>query len=286
MNDPVVFGPVTFERPASRPRLRFGTWVVVALLLLLAFWAASDGWRRSPVLAVIATVIYLEFALTATRITRASGRVTYSEALAQRLVPPLVELSDRAGCSSPRVVVRDGFVRAAGVRTRKGQMELILSREFLDRVNDRALRAVLAHEIIHIVRRDIRWVKIRYILSVAVASLAIGVGAGSWPAMTVPAGWALGWTLILVLQVPLSLFNRRIERRADLEGARLAEDPVGLADALNVANSFSEEARSRVFGPRPWRWLLFSPLSWAFPTHPPIAKRLAALETLSSARST
>lgn len=65
----------------------------------------------------------------------------------------------------------------------------------------------------------------------------------------------------------------------------LAGDPPALASALGVAHDFSEEARTRIYGRRPWRWLL-SPLSWRMPTHPPMDKRIARLNEMELADQT
>ncbi|HEX4863974.1 MAG TPA: M48 family metallopeptidase [Acidimicrobiales bacterium] len=210
----------------------------------------------------------------------------YSDGLAQRIVPPLSELCTRAGCPVPRVVLRDDVVRAAAVRQRKGHLQLVLSRQFVDRVDNRQLRAIMAHEIAHITMHDLRWSKAR-----AGVSMTVGTAAGV-AALALSSGNGIVFPVYLagfiissmLIQVVLAFPNRRLERRADLEGARIAEDPAGLASALAVAHSFTEEARNRIYGPLPWRWLL-SPLSWTLPTHPPMAQRIATLESIAPVRA-
>lgn len=278
----MVFGPVAFEPPSGPPKSRFGVWLNAVYLLIIGIWAVAGSWHRYPVLGVFAGLVYFELSFAAMRTVRFVGQVVYSDAVAQRIVPPLTELCGRAACQIPRVVLRDDVVRAAAVRRRKGRLQLVLSRQFVERVDNRQLRAIMAHEVAHIAKRDLRWAKTR-----AWTSLFVGVAAGI-AAVALSSGRGLAFPVYLAafvvaamfVQVMLAFTNRRLERRADLEGARIAEDPAGLASALAVAHAFTEEARARIYGVRPWRWLLL-PVSWSLPTHPPMAKRIATLESMT-----
>jgi Zn-dependent protease with chaperone function len=157
---------------------------------------------------------------------------------------------------------------------------LVLSGPYVDRVDDRQLRGVLAHEVVHIVRDDLKRVRARIWVSLIIAAtggIALGVLAGG--GLALPVYGAAGLVAVMVANVGLSTFNRRLERRADLEGALLCNDTAALAGALGVAQAFSDEARRRIYGPRPWRWIL-SPLSWRMPTHPPMSDRIRRLSDL------
>ena len=159
-------------------------------------------------------------------------------------------------------------------------MVLVLSGPYVDRVDDRQLRGVLAHEVVHIARDDLNRVRARIwvsLITAATGGIALGVLAGG--GLALPVYGAAGLVAVMVANVGLSTFNRRLERRADLEGALLCNDPAALAGALGVAQAFSDEARRRIYGPRPWRWIL-SPLSWRMPTHPPMSDRIRRLSDL------
>lgn len=230
-------------------------------------------------------MVFLELGLAAIRLATLTGVVIYRDDLAKRIAPPVLELCSRAGCGLPKVVLRNDAIRAACVRRGRERVLLILSVPFLDTVDDRQLRAILAHEVIHIARNDLRWAKARASVTLLVTAAA---GIGVWHfepgGVVLPVYMAAGVVAAMVAQVSLSVLNRPLERRADAEGALLCGDPAGLAGALGTAHAFSEQARLRVHGARPWRWLL-SPLSWQMPSHPPMAERLRRLQDLSAAKT-
>jgi heat shock protein HtpX len=210
--------------------------------------------------------------------------VLYSDALAGRIAPLLEELCTRAACTTPKVVIRDDAMRAACVRKHRGRLLLVLSGSYLDRVDDRELRAVLAHEVVHIARDDLHWVKVRLWASLVFAGAGcVAVLALAGGGVPLPVYGAAAILSLMVANVGLSTFNRRLERRADMDGASLCDDPIALAGALGIAKAFSDEARQRLFGPRPWRWIL-SPLSWRMPTHPPMPDRIHQLRELAAIR--
>jgi Zn-dependent protease with chaperone function len=148
-------------------------------------------------------------------------------------------------------------------------------------VDDPQLRALVAHEVIHIVHNDFRFARARATVAVlggfvlgTVAWIASGYETKNLPIFI--AGFIFGIMLIRVLLSPL---NRRCEVRADLEGAALSGDARATAEALAIAHAQSNEARERLHGRPPWRWLLF-PLSWRMPTHPRMGDRVARLNDL------
>jgi len=283
----VCYGSVEFQAPAARSRARTASWVNVAGYISLGVWSVIGSWRQHPLFGVLSGLVYLELALAVVRVGTFTGEIVYQQSLAKRIATPLVGLCARAGCRLPRVVIRDDTIRAACVRSgRRGPLLLVLSKPFLDMVDDSELRAILAHEVSHIARDDLAAAKFR----AQAAGVAVGISAAVVIAVTtgskviVPV-YLAGFTVLTVLLVAgSSLFNRRLEWRADGEGAWLADDPEHLASSLRKAHAFSQDARRRIYGPLPWRWLL-SPLSWQLPSHPPMTRRITRLEQLAAART-
>ena len=274
-------GAVEFQPPRGRVRTRGRLWFNSLYFLVLGVWAVLGSWHQHMILGLVAGLVYLELTLAVFRMSTSVGGVVYSEELAARIAPLLEDLCARAKCALPRVVIRDDAVRAACVRKSRGRVWLVLSRHFVDSIDDRQLGAVMAHEVVHITRDDFKSVKARMWVSLifaAAGGIALGIAAGG--ELVLPVYGAAGIVAVMAANVGLSTFNRRLERRADIEGASLCGGPIALASALAVANEFSEQARRRIFGPRPWRWIL-SPLSWRMPTHPPMSERILRLRDLA-----
>jgi heat shock protein HtpX len=276
----VRFGAVEFQAPRGRARVRGRLWFNSVYFLALGAWAVMGSWHQHRVLGLIAGLVFLELALAVVRTSALVGGVAYREDMAQRIAPLLEDLCTRAPCALPKVVIRDDALRVAGVRTRRGRVLLVLSGPYVDRVDDRQLRAILAHEVVHITRDDLEWAKARVWVALILGGVgAIAVGAFAGGGVALPVYGAAGLVTLMAANVVLSTLNRRLERRADMEGASLCGDPTALGSALGIAKEFSDAARQRVFGPRPWRWML-SPLSWRLPTHPPMADRIRRLQEL------
>jgi heat shock protein HtpX len=277
----VRFGTLEFQAPRGRALAGGRLWFNCVYFLVLGVWSVVGSWHQHRVWGLVAGLVFLELALAVLRVATFVGAVVYTEELAQRIAPPLEELCARGGCPLPRVVIRDDAVRAASVRRSQERVLLVLSAPFVDLVDDRQLRAILAHEVVHIIRPDLNWARARRWAAVMFAVAGgIAVADLGGEHLAVPVYLAGAFVAMIVANVGLSTSNRRLERRADVEGAALCDDPAGLASALGVAQAFSDEARRRVFGPRPWRWIL-SPLSWRMPTHPSMPKRILRLRELA-----
>jgi Zn-dependent protease with chaperone function len=169
----------------------------------------------------------------------------------------------------------------AGVRRVKGRITTFVSRAFVESLSDRELVALLAHEVITSPvatskRPDVeqswaplaisRWpsgspfdIKIAIVAALPILTTALLVG-------------------LMMTNILLSPLNRWREGRADREGAQLSGEPPAPAQAL-VAEAGSREMRLRLYGRTRWSWLL-APVSWRLPTHPPMARRIARLESM------
>lgn len=267
------------SRVADPRRLRLRALLIVAY----AVWAAVLSAYGEPVLGPIAALVLLEFALALVRAAGITGGVVDDPQVADRVRPLVMELCRRAGCPCPRMALRDDSVRAAVVRRVRGHVTVVLSRRFVESVTDEELAALLAHELVHILRNDLDAARRRWITSfLAGGVLAVAAGVAveisilaAAPILT--AAWMVG---IVATSVALSPLNRSREERADAEGALLSGDPKALARALAKAEASSRETRVELYGRSPWRWLLF-PLSWRMPTHPPMARRLARLDAMA-----
>ena len=191
----------------------------------------------------------------------------------------LIALSRRAG-----VAVSDACEWRVSDRTRKANAALIglgrtrriiVSDTLLSRYSDDEVEGILAHELGHLVRRDIwRGMALRTLVT------ALGLLAASrvLAALASPLGWRgvddVAGLPVLLLALgavstalrPLSnAFSRRMERAAD----RFAIELTGNAGAF--ASAIERLGTQNLTEERPTRLA-----RWFFYTHPPVAERVAA----------
>jgi heat shock protein HtpX len=248
----------------------FGVWAV---------WLALAG---QSVYGALSAAILFEMAFAIWRISSLTGQVVIDAEVIERLNPILIDLCSKAKCTIPRVVLRDDGLRVAAVRNRKGQRDLLLSRPYVEAVTDPQLRGIVAHEVIHLVHRDLMFARARAVVAFA-AGFTLGIvafTASGGVIKDLPVFLAATLTGTMLVRALLSPLNRRCEVRADLEGAALSGDPTATAQALAIADAQSSETRERLRGRPPMRWIL-SPLLWPLPTHPRMTTRIARLQRLT-----
>jgi heat shock protein HtpX len=160
-------------------------------------------------------------------------------------------------------------------------------------MDDRELEGVLAHEVSHIRNRDVRLMTLVALLVGIVAFLAdillriafYGGSKRSNPIITIMAFAALLIAPIAAVCIQLAVSRRR-EFLADASAAEITNDAEGMALALRklqldtqetaratraTAHMYIESPLNQASGAR-------ASLSGLFSTHPPLEKRIAALE--------
>ena len=163
----------------------------------------------------------------------------------------------------------------------------------VDLMEERELEGVLAHEVAHIRNRDVRLMTLVALLVGVIALLAdillrvafYGGGKRSNPIITIVAFGALLLAPVAGIVIQLALSRRR-EYLADASAAEITNDAEGMALALRRLQSIrprsatraarrltcTSRARSARLGARG------ASFSGLFSTHPPLEKRIAALE--------
>lgn len=197
----------------------------------------------------------------------------------------LLDLAQRAGTTVKGVYRFDMSTRTrsanAAVMGLGATRRIVLGDTLLDKFTPDEIETVLAHELAHLVHRDMVW-------SITVNSLLILVGFGAahlilrWSVgafglrgVADPAGLPiLGLTLGLIglITMPLgNAYSRWRERMADRYALEMTRKPAAFADAMTrLANQNLSEAE-------PERWaviLLYS--------HPPISERVAMARTFAA----
>jgi Zn-dependent protease with chaperone function len=217
------------------------------------------------------------------RSQRFQGPAIDDENVRSRISPPLEELCAAAGCATPRVSVRRSVYPAAIFR-QKAHATLWLSPDFLDVTDDAALRAIIAHEIIHLRRNDVAATKkldgkIFFTLYVVWIGLFLHFTNDRW--LVLVAFFAFLLPVARVTAFMTGYWRRDRETRADLEGAELANDTQAMIRGLRDVHSLLPGIRRRVYGPEALRWMLF-PYSFRSTIHPPLEERVAILEAMSA----
>jgi heat shock protein HtpX len=160
------------------------------------------------------------------------------------------------------------------------------------------LKGVLAHELSHVINRDILTSSIAATLAGAIMMIAswarwaaiFGIGGNDEDER----GGALGLLLMAILgPLAASLIQLAISRtreyQADASGAKLVHNPMYLASALHKLESANERMPLDA-GPATAHLFIVNPLSTEgmmrlFSTHPPIEERIRRLEQMAAGRS-
>ena len=168
-----------------------------------------------------------------------------------------------------------------------------VTKGLLQIVDERELRAVLAHEISHVANHDI-----------AISSIAAAIGTAiTWIAYA--AFWFGGADdeggnplvgLLAVILAPLAAgiiqmaVSRSREYQADESGAQLIHDPEALASALLKIDAYASRTPPATLSPSQAHLFIMNPfkgrsggsmMAGLFSTHPPTEERVARLRAMA-----
>ncbi len=262
-------------------------------LLLAIGWIVGRGPQYLPIFAALGLITTAYGYWNSDKIAiRAMHAVPVSELEQPAMYRIVRELSTAARQPMPRLYVSPTAAPNAFATGRNPQHAAVCCTEgILTLLDERELRGVLGHELMHVYNRDILTSSVAAAVSgivTSIAQFAFFFGGGG-DRRNNPLGG-----LLLVVLAPLAAtmvqlaISRTREYDADEDGARLTGDPMALASALRKleagtkARPLPQEQRlvdvSHLMIANPFRGAGVTRL---FSTHPPMEERIARLTAMS-----
>jgi heat shock protein HtpX len=276
---------------------RVKTWILIAALggLFVGLGYAFGGPRLGAIMVVVAFVFNFAMYWFSDKIAIAASR---SKPVTERDAPELYrivrELTQAQNLPMPAIYVSDMPQPNAFATGRNPKHAAVsVTKGLLQVVDERELRAVLAHEISHVANHDI-----------AISSIAAAIGTAiTWIAYA--AFWFGGSDeeggnpligLLAVILAPIAAaiiqmaVSRSREYQADESGAELIHDPEALASALLKIDAYARQTPPATLSPSQAHLFIMNPFSGRragsmmaglFSTHPPTEERVARLRALA-----
>ena len=272
---------------------RVKSWLLIATLagLFVAVGALIGGGQGATIALVLALVFNFAMYWFSDRIAIAATRSKpVSEIEAPELFAMVRELTVEARAPMPRIYVSEMAQPNAFATGRSPERAAVsVTRGILDTLDRRELRAVLAHELSHVMNRDILVSTIASAIASAftyLAYMAFFFGGDDDESPLGIFGFLLIW---LVAPLAAGLIQMAVSRsreyQADESGAILSHDPDALASALLKLEATSKRVPAPV-NPAQAHLFIVNPLraggvATLFSTHPPTEDRVRRLRELA-----
>ncbi|NBV77556.1 zinc metalloprotease HtpX [bacterium] len=270
--------------------------VVTGLGFLMTHYTGNSSFLYSAALLSIVMNVVAYWKSDTIAIS-SSGAIPADPAQYAQLHALVEKMAAQEGVPKPRVyIINDPAPNAFATGRNPAHAAVAATTGLLHIMNQAELEGVIAHEMSHVVNRDILVSSVAVVLVGLVASLSnlfihASAFGGSNNENRSPLFAILGFIGIIVAPLAANLVHLAISRKreslADLSGAELTRDPEGLASALEKLEQYSRPMQSasaatahlfisNPFGALP-AGLSFQRL---FSTHPPLEERIAVLRGL------
>lgn len=264
---------------------------VLASIVIGASWLLFGRSYQALIIGTVAALMMngITYWRSASIALRAMRAIPVTEAQAPVMYRIVRELSEKAGQPMPALYVSPTSAPNAFATGRNPDNAAVCCTEgILAILDERELRGVLGHELMHVYNRDILTASVAASASSIITSLAYGAmyfGGGDENRPN-PIG-ALAISLLGPLAAGLvqMAISRTREYDADEDGATLTGDPLALASALAKLDIGTKRRplppERRLVNASPM--MIANPfsargISTLFATHPPMADRIARLQ--------
>lgn len=278
---------------------RIKSWVLIASLmgLFVVVGAVFAGREGATIAFGIALLLNLGAYWFSDRIAIMATRSRpVSEQEAPELYQMVRELAAQAQAPVPRLYISDmPQPNAFATGRNPNNAAVAVTRGILQILDRRELRAVLAHELSHVLNRDILLSSIAAAIGSAFTYLAYmllfaGGGRGGRSSPFGPFGFLLLWFLApLAAGLIRMAISRTREYQADESGAQLSQDPEALASALQKMEDTAKRvpaevnpAQAHMFIVNPLRGGRGGGMASLFSTHPPTQERIRRLREIGT----
>lgn len=213
-----------------------------------------------------------------------------------QIVRIVTELSQTAGQPVPRMYIAPTSAPNAFATGRNPQNAAVCCTEgILQLLDERELRGVLAHELMHVYNRDILTSSVASAIGgliTSVAQMLFFFGGGRRDSDNNPLSGVAAVLLIFLAPIASMFTQMAISRTrefdADETGAELARDPLALASALKKleAGTVARPLQSNPQTEKVGFMMIANPfrgkgIKHLFSTHPPMDERIARLEEMA-----
>jgi len=272
--------------------------LMAAITALFMLIGAYIGGRQGMTVALLVAVgmNFFSYWFSDKLVLRMYNAREVDETTAPQFHRTIRELATQAGLPMPRVYLIEEDAPNAFATGRDPQHAAVAATTGILRVlTDRELRGVMAHELAHVLHRDILISTITATMAGAISMLAnFAMFFGGRDSEGRPANPIAGLMVALLAPLAAGLIQMAISRarefEADRGGAEISGDPRALASALEKIHRYAEgiplEAAER--NPATAQMMIVNPLSAGglrglFSTHPSTEERIDRLLQMAAA---
>jgi heat shock protein HtpX len=271
--------------------------LLTALTLLLLFVGETFGGRNGLELGLVIAVVMngVAYFFSDKIALMSSGARPISREQSPRLYAVMERLAAKANLPVPKLyMIPQPAPNAFATGRNPSHASVAVTQGLMQLMNDDELEGVIAHELSHVRNYDILTSSIAATIAGAVTFIArMGFWFGGGDRDREGGGGIVGLLMLILAPIGAMLLqlgiSRQREYQADASGATMVGHPYGLISALQKLGAYNKQipmdvpqttASLFIVAPLTGRQIFSS----MFSTHPPLADRIARLQSMTITR--